>query len=180
MSSPITTSVPTPTGTWQGNGILWKEYGEATVREIGATRGDIKITWDREFKHIDFNGQYGPIEGNKRITKSTQVLTFGLLELTYQSFEDCFAGLAVSDAGTYHEIAEDLTIAAADYHENVTWAGYRDDNKYAIILLYNALGDGKIEFNIKQHEDIVMDVQFSSHYSNSAMTTSPIKIRLED
>jgi hypothetical protein len=180
MSTPIKTSVPTPTGTWQGNGILYKEFDLGTEREIGASRGDIKFNVDREFKHIDFNGQLGPIKGNKRLTKSEQILTFGLLELTYTNFEDCFAGLLVVDSGVYHEITEDLTIADADYHDNITWAGVRDDNKYAIIQLLDALGDGKLEFNIKQHEDIVLDTQFTAHYARDAMDEPPWRIRLED
>jgi hypothetical protein len=180
MSTPIKTSVPTATGTWQGNGIIWKEYNLGTQREVGATRNDIKFSNEREFKHIDFNGQYGEIEGNKRITKSIPVLTFGLLELTYTNFEDCFAGLNVQNAGNYHEITEDMAIAPGDYHENITWAGVRDDNKYAMIQIQHALGDGKMEFNIKAHEDIVLDIQFTAHYGKATMDEPPWLIRLEN
>lgn len=180
MSTPIKTSVPTATGTWQGNGIIYKEYSETTQREVGATRGDIKFSDDREFKHIDFNGQYGMIEGNRRITKSQPMLTFGLLELTSTNFNDCFAGLSVSDTGDYQEITDDLIISAGDYHENITWAGVRDDDKYALIQLLNVLGDGKIEFNIKAHEDIVLDVQYTAHYAKDAMDSPPWRIRLEN
>jgi hypothetical protein len=180
MGSAITPSVPTATGTIRGTGILYKEYGEGTQREIGASRGDITFIDDREFRHKDFNGQYGPVEGNKVIIKSEQILKFGLLELTYQNFEDCYAGLAVSDEGAYHQITGDLAVAAGDYHENVAWAGERHDSKYCIILLNNALGDGKIEMPIKDKDDIVIDTQFTAHYGTATPTTPPWSIRLED
>jgi hypothetical protein len=180
MGNAITPSVPTATGTWRGTGILYKEYGEGTEREIGASREDIIFTDSREFRNIDFNGKYGPIEGNTVITESVQTLKFSLLELTYQNFEDCWAGLAVSDEGAYHQVTGDLAIAAGDYHENVAWWGERHDAKYAGILLNNALGDGSIEANIKDKEDLVIDVQFTAHYGTATPTTPPWSIRLED
>lgn len=180
MGSAITPSVPTAGNTIQGTGILYKEYGEASVREIGATREEIKFIDDKEFSHIDFNGMYGPVEGNREIIKSVQTLTFSLLELSYQNFDDCFAGLAVTDAGAYHNITGDLAIAAGDYHENVAWVGRRHDSKYAIILLYNALGDGKMELPIKDKEDILTNVQYTAHYGTATLTTPPWAIRLED
>jgi hypothetical protein len=180
MGAAITPAVPTATNLWRGTGICYKEYGEGTQREIGATRGDIKFSDDREFRHQDYNGMYGPTEGLKVITKAVQMLTFPLLDLSYQNFDDCFAGLAVSDEGAYHEITEDLAVAAADYHENITWAGERKDGKYALILIFNALGDGKIEMNMKDKDDIVLDTQFTAHYGTATPTTPPWAIRMED
>ena len=180
MGDAITPSVPTATGTWRGTGILYKEYGEGSQREIGANRGTISFTDDREFRNIDYNGKYGPTEGNSVIIKSEQILKFGLLELTYQNFEDCWAGLAVSDEGAYHQITGDLAIAAGDYHENVAWFGERHDGKYAGILLNNALGDGKIEMTIDDKEDIVPEDQYTAHYGSATPTTPPWSIRLED
>jgi hypothetical protein len=180
MGTAITPSVPTAGGTIQGTGILYKEYGETSARAIGANRDEIKFLDDKEFSHIDYNGMYGPTEGMREITKSVQTLTFGLLELTYQNFVDCFVGLAVTDAGAYHQIAGDLAIAAGDYHENVAWVGQRHSGKYAIILLYNALGDGKMELAIKDKEDILANVQYTAHYGTATPTTPPFAIRLED
>ena len=180
MGNAITPSVPTATGTWRGTGIVYKEYGEGTEREIGATRGDIKFIDDREFRDVEYNGMYGPTKGLKVITKSVQQLVFGLLELTYQNFEDCFAGLAVTDEGAYHQVTGDLAIAAGDYHENVAWFGERHDAKYAGLLLNNALGDGKIEMNIVDKDDIVLETQFTAHYGTATPTTPPWSIRLED
>jgi hypothetical protein len=180
MSNAITPSVATTTGTWRGTGILYKEYGEGTQREIGAHRGGIKFNIDRDFRHIDFNGQYGKIEGNNVITKSEPTIEFDLLELSYQNFEDCFAGLVVTDEGAYHKIAEDLAIAAGDYHENVAWLGQTHAGKYAAIILFNALGNGKIEMNIKDKEDIVLGTKFEGHYGTATPTTPPWEFRIED
>lgn len=178
MGGAITPSVPAATNTWRGTGILYKEYG-VSQREIGGTRGDIKFMNDREFRHQDYNGMYGVTEGKRLITKAEQSLTFGLLDLSYQNFDDCFAGLAVSNETTYYKVTGDLTIAASDYHDNVVWAGERKDGKYAIILLENALGDGKIEMNIQDKDDIVLDTQFTAHYAESTPTVEPWEIRLE-
>lgn len=180
MGSAITPSVPTANGTWRGTGILYKEYGTGTQREIGATRDEIKFVDDKEIRHVDFNGMYGMYEGFREVTKSVQQLTFSLLELTYQNFDDCFAGLAVTDEGAYHKITGDLAIAAGDYHDNVSWNGKRHNDKYAIILLSNALGDGKMELSINDKDDILSNVQFTSHYDPSFPTTVPFEIRLED
>jgi len=180
MGSAITPSVPTATGTWRGTGIVYKEYGEGSAREIGATKDEIKFIDDKEFRYPEFNGMYGPIEGLTEIIKSVQTLTFGLLTLTWQNFDDCFVGLAVTDAGAYHQIVGDLTIAAGDYHENVSWNGERHDGKYGIIILYNALGDGKMELPIKDKEDVVANVQYTAHYGTATPTTPPFAIRLED
>jgi len=180
MSQAITPAVNTATNTWQGTGILYKNFGLATQREIGATRGDIKFNVDREFKHVDYNGMYGPTKGNKYITQEVSMLEFELLELSWQNLEDCYAGCVVTDEGTYHKITGDLAIAAGDYHDNVVWAGVRDDGKYGLLYVKDALGDGKIEFAIKDKETIVNNTKFTGHYDKSTPTTPPWEIRMED
>lgn len=180
MSTAITPKVNTSTNTIRGTGILYKNYGLGTQAEIGATRGDIKFGVDREFKHYDYNGMYGPTKGNFEITKEVTTLEFELLDLGYQQFENCFAGCAVSDEGAYHKITGDLAVASTDYHDNVVWAGKRDDGKYVLLYLKNALGDGKIEMALKEKETVISNVHFTGCYDPTTPTTPPWEIRLED
>lgn len=180
MSTAISPKVNTSTNTWRGDGILYKDYGLAGQAELGATKGDIKFDVDREFYHEDYNGMYGPTEGNHEITKEVSSMEFELLDLGYQQFTDCYAGCAVSDEGAYHKIVGDLAVAAGDYHDNIVWAGYRADGKYAILYLKNALGDGKISFAIKSKENVVSNVHFTGCYGTATPTVPPWEIRLED
>lgn len=181
MPGAITPAVNTQTNTFRGTGLLYIDYGLVGQRAIGATKdGEIKITIDREFMHTDYSGMYGPTKGNHEITKEVTSMEFDLLELGYQNFEDCWAGNVVTDEGTYHKITGDLTVADADYHTNVVWAGQRKDGKYAIYYLKNALGDGKIESALKAHENLACNVKFTACYDNSTPTTPPWELRLED
>lgn len=180
MGAAVTPSVATATGTWRGTGILYKEYGLGGQREIGAHQGDVKFSRDVEFKETSYNGQYGPQKSMKVITKSVPMIEFDLLELSYQNFEDCWAGLVVTDAGAYHQVAEDLAVAAGDYHDNIAFFGERHDGKYWAVLIENALGESKLEMAFKAHEDVVAGAKFVGHYDSSTPTTPPWSLRLED
>jgi len=180
MGSAITPSVPTATNVIRGVGILYKNYGLGTQREIGATKGDIKYVVDRKFMHTDYNGMYGPTEGMHDIVEEVASIEFETLDLSYQNFEDAYAGCVVSDQGAYHKITGDLAVAAGDYHDNIVWAGKRKDGKYVLLYISNALGDGKIELAIKDKDDVVSNVHFTGCYGTSTPTTPPWEIRLED
>jgi len=174
----IRPSVANPENVILGDGIIYKNYGLATEREIGACRGDSKFTVTRKFKHIDYNGQYGQTKGNLRKVNVEPVLMLNLVELSEQNMIDCFAGLRQSDEGDYKEITEDLDIVTTDYWTNVAFVGATASGRSVIIIVDNPLGDiDKLEFVYKTDDEVISDVQLTGTYDRNNPTVVPYKIR---
>lgn len=177
----IRPSVANPENVILGDGMVFKNWGLATEREIGACRGDSKFTVTRKWKHIDYNGQYGQTKGNNRKVNVEPVLMLNLVEMSPQNIEDCFGGLRSSDAGDYVEITEDLDVAVTDYWTNVAYVGETASGRKVVIIIDNPLGDiDKLEMVYKTDDEVITDVQLTGNYDRDYPTTVPYKIRYYD
>jgi hypothetical protein len=174
----INPSVPSETDVVLGDGVLYKDYGLATQREIGACSGDSKFSIAKKFNHVDYNGQYGDTKGLKYVTKSQPQLTINLLSISPQNLSDCFAGLTLTDQATYVEVSESLTITSSMYWTNLTFIGERKDGKDVFIQLDNVLGDQeKIDMALKTDNHLIVDCLFTAHYADNTPTTPPWRMR---
>ncbi|MGL5709968.1 MAG: hypothetical protein ACRCW9_03890 [Cetobacterium sp.] len=172
-------SVPSPNDVILGDGIIYKDYGLATQRELGACSGDSKFTVGKKFNHVDYNGQYGDTKDLKYKTRVEPKLTINLLSISPQNLKDCFAGLQVSDQTNYYEITESVEVVSADYWTNLTFIGETKSGNDVVIIMDNVLGDmEKFEMVFKTDNHVITDVQFTGHYGTATPTTPPYKIRI--
>lgn len=180
MAGVVTPEVPATTDIWLGEGKIYTNYGEASAAVLGATRGGSKFSVDREIRDITFDGAFGPVSGLRRKTRIVPSLTVKMLELNYTNLPQCFGGMTSSDEGSYHKIIEDSDITSGDYLTNVAFVGQTLAGKYVIIIVKNALGDGKIDLALDAKDEIVSESTFTGHYDASTPTTVPYEIRIED
>lgn len=174
----ITPSVPNNDDIILGDGIIYKNYGLGSQRELGACSGDSKFVVTKKIVHIDYNGMYGDTLDKKRVTSCVPSLNINLLSVSPTNLADCYAGLAVTDAGTYYEVTDTLTIGASNYWTNLTFIGESKSGKDIWIQMDNVLGDSeKIEWALKTDSHVISDVQFTGHYGTTTPTTAPYRIR---
>lgn len=171
----ITPAVPDKTNILMANGLLYKDYGEATEAAIGASEGDIVFTVARKFYDHKYNGAYGPTKGLKTKIEAVPSLKIPLLDLSRVNLMNCFHGLESTDQSTYYELRENLSIADADYWTNVAFVGERRDNKACIIIIENPLGIGDIIHALKDKQHVITDIDLLGHYDPSTPTTVPYK-----
>jgi len=85
-------------------------------------------------------------------------------------------GFDYTNQTTYLKYIPNLEINDQDYYENITLVGQRHDGKMIKIKLKNVLNDGKISLALKEKDEVVNGVEFTSHYNTSTPTAPPIEI----
>jgi hypothetical protein len=165
-----------------GEGVLYKNYGEAGEAIIGATRGGSKLEIDRDIKEIAYDGAMGPTKGMRRYNRFVAKLVVNFLKLTYTNLA---YGIPVTvtdgtDAdGTYKKIAFDLDIVAADVLTNITFKGQKLDGEYCIIKVENALNIDNISLEFKEKDEVISEMTYTGFYTAAAPTTPPVVIQDE-
>lgn len=162
-----------------GEGIVYKNYGEAGEAVIGATRGGSKFEIDNSIKSAAYDGAYGNTKGLRRYERCAVKLTVNFLKLTYTNLAYGMP-VTVSDGtdsdGTYKEISFDLEISSGDVLTNVAFVGKKHDGKNCIIIVENALNIDKITWDFKEKDEVVSEMIYTGFYAYATPTTPPFKI----
>lgn len=66
-----------------GECIVYGDYEKSTQMIIGATRGGVKVDFERSIKEIKSDGQYGPVKSLRRVEKFLAKVTLQSLCLKY-------------------------------------------------------------------------------------------------
>lgn len=136
---------------------------------VGLTRGGGSFAVETEYRQIEADGDYGPVED--RITIDSQVAKLKLNALTAFSAEDMkkhYPGLVETD-GT---VTATLKIATDDYH-SISWEGQTLDGKPVIINLENAINLGNIEFTLEDKNEVIPELEFTATYKENTRNTAP-------
>jgi len=80
-------------------GAVYLNYGLATQRLLGATRGGNEFNLNRVTKNIEADGLKGAVKGMKRVTEVNPQITANLLELSVENLIAAIAGADQSDRG---------------------------------------------------------------------------------
>lgn len=173
----VTPSVPAKTNLVLGDGILYKDYNEATEVVIGAVRGDSVFNVDRQFRNQGYNGSYGDTKGLKVKTRVQPTFNIALLELSTTNMVNCYQGIAMTDETNYYELEEGVDVNDSDYWTNMAFVGVRSDLKPIIIIMDNVLGDGALNMAFKDKDDVVVNTLMTAHYGEATPITPPYRIR---
>lgn len=95
-------------------GAVYLNYGLATQRLLGATRGGNEFNLNRVSKNIEADGLKGAVKGMKRITEVNPQITANLLELSVENLIAAIGGANQSDRG-YIEAEHILGVAQAEF-----------------------------------------------------------------
>jgi len=95
-------------------GAVYLNYGLATQRLLGATRGGNEFNLNRVTKNIEADGLKGAVKGMKRVTEVNPQITANLLELSIENLIAAIAGANQSDRG-YIELEYIAGLAQAEF-----------------------------------------------------------------
>jgi len=161
-----------------GAGAIYFNYGEVSETLIGATRGGSTFSVDREIREVGQDGTYGMVKGMRRKSKIQPSMKIKAMELDTDNYSKFFAGMTVTTTNpNYDTVTENVDIVTGDYLTNVAFVGENLNGEDIVIVLKNALGDGKIEFAIEDKSEIVPEVVFTGHYDSSDLRVVPYEIR---
>jgi hypothetical protein len=147
---------------------------------IALTRGGGSFVVEREYRHIDADGDFGFVEGRQEIDRENAKLTVNGLDMfTVANMPKFYPATTVTagagETPTIDTMTSSLTIAAGDYVD-VTWVGKTRDGKAVTITIENGLNLTPLEWNLEDKSEVVPVMEFTAHYAAAARTTPPWKV----
>lgn len=148
---------------------------------LGATRGGSVFAVETEIRDMPVDGAKGPVKGGQRITKVMATLEANFIENTTEIFKRALPGASATDypvgSPTHDEIKRTLEIAASDYLTNVVIVGQvSGSDEPVVLMLKNALSDGKLSMSLADNDEATNKVKFTGHFDPDDLTDEPWRI----
>ena len=149
---------------------------------LGATRGGSVFAVETELREMPVDGAKGPVKGDKRIIKVTASMECNFIESTTEIFQRILCGSSKADypnnSPTHDEISRSLQLDASDYLTNVVLIGQVSGSEEPVILiLNNALSDGKLSMTMADNDETVNKVKFIGHFDPDSLDDEPWRIK---
>jgi len=170
---------PSPGGVWIDKGVLYKN-NTTTPQRIGVIEGDAVFTVERGFRWVPYNNMVSTRTknlGRKQAIDAT--LKIPTIEMTAQTLAEVFAGMTLSDEGTYYKITESHEITAADYWTDATLLGTTVNDKYVKIVLFNAFCESNTEQTFKKDEEVITELNIYATVDPDYPSTIPYEYDIE-
>jgi len=144
--------------------------------DVALTRGGGKFVVEREYKEIEADGDMGPVKGRIRKIKAVAKLSMSILEILTTNIPKFYPALTLSSDATKDTITPGQDIQDSDYQNVVTWTGRTKAGKPVIITIYNAINLENIEWELKDKDEIVPELNYTATYAEGARTAEPWKL----
>jgi hypothetical protein len=143
---------------------------------IALTRGGGSFSIEREYREIEADGDFGPIKGRIRKTRSVAKLTLNALEILPANINKFYPALTATSTTTTTTFTGAIDIIDANYNETVSWTGKTKAGKAVVITLDNALCLENVQWDLVDKEEVVPEITYTATYLDSARTVEPWKI----
>jgi hypothetical protein len=155
-------------------------YGVVTVgtTPIGLTRGGSSFVVEREYRHIEADGDKGIVKGRTVIDTENAKLTVNALELfNAEDMTKYYPAMVVTPDSettpTKNIMTSTLTIVEGDYND-VKWQGKTKDGKVVTILIKDALNlSDSLEWTLEDKNEVVPSLEFAATYNETERNTPP-------
>jgi len=142
-------------------------YGEIAESNLGATRDGTSFNLNRTFREMPFDGMRGPTKGMKRRERIEASIACNLLEMTKTNLQLAIAGAVdyIPDpVDSDYDYIHGGPVKAGDYIDNVALVGTLSTGDDVIILIFNALPDGPLDFSTADADELVLPITFIAHF----------------
>jgi len=149
---------------------------------LGATRGGSVFMVETDIRKMTVDGAKGDVKGDKRIIGVAVSLEVNFIESTTEIFKRMLPGADVADypsvTPTHDEITRSLQIEAGGYLTNVVIIGQVAGSAEPVILMVeNALSDGKLSLSLVDNDEAVNKVKFIGPFDPDDLDSEPWRIR---
>jgi hypothetical protein len=175
-------SSSTPVNLVVDAGAVYFNYGTASQRLLGATRGGNTFVVTQEFRVIEADGVPGAISDMIRIINVDPTMEVNMLEFSKENLLVAFPGAELTDypnaqAKTHDEISRVNNVSASDFLENIALVGTVQGKTEPIIcLLYNVLQRDNMSMQRQDDDESVVTLTFHGHFDVTDLETEPWKI----
>jgi hypothetical protein len=166
-----------------GDGVFSIGQTTSAMVDVALTRGGGAFSVEREYRNIEADGDYGPVKGRQRVTKSVAKLNMKALEIVPYRMDEYYPSISASATGaltaggtctvTGNPLSSNIT--SADY-SIVSWTGYTKGGTKAYIELQNAINLENISWPLVDKDEVIAELNFTSTYQSTQRTTEPWKV----
>lgn len=144
---------------------------------IGLTRGGSSFVVEREYRHIEADGDRGIVKGRTVIDTENAKLTVNALELfKTANLTKYYPGMKLTtdviETPTKQVMTSTLSIIEGDYND-IKWVGKTKDGKAVTINIKNALNLSNLEWTLEDKSEVVPSLEFSATYDEETKDTPP-------
>lgn len=151
--------------------------------DIALTRGGGQFVVEREYREIAADGDYGPVKGRIRKTRSVAKLTVNVLEMLPANLAKMYPATEnINDIGPPVTDTFDAKsdVEAADYQSTVTWTGATKGGRSVVITIENGINLENLDWSLVDKEEIIPQITYTATYLETARTTEPWKVVYSD
>ncbi|KNY24846.1 carboxypeptidase-like regulatory domain-containing protein [Pseudobacteroides cellulosolvens] len=160
----------------QGDILLGEGVFSIGGVDIALVRGGGSFVIEREYRPIEADGDYGPVKGRIRKTKSVAKLALKALELLPANLPKFYPAMNLNTSDT----AKDVLTAAADVsatdYNTVSFTGRNLEGKQVYIEVKDAINLENINWELVDKEEVISELNYTGTYDPAARTTEPWKV----
>lgn len=145
-------------------GLVFANYGEATQRQLGPTKGGAEFSATKTLRDIEFDGSKGKTKGAQVIDDMAALLRFSLMDTSIENI-DLAMPQGSYDAGT-GTVKSGLPgiIAASKYLTNITMFAKVAGGGYKKITLFNAMNEADFVLSTAPKAEGVIPFEIHAHW----------------
>jgi hypothetical protein len=144
--------------------ILFANYGETGVREIGITKGGVEFNVTENVRDIEYDGRRGKTKGMEVVDAIDAYMKVTTLEASQANVLETLAAASLTTQVIANTQAG--VVPTSHYLKNVTAFGKQiGTNKYKKITLFNADGQGGLTFSMTDKAEAGLTIQFNAHWN---------------
>ena len=147
--------------------VNYINFGLATERMIGVTRGGSEFTVTNAVRDIDYDGRRGKTKGLQVIESQEAKLKLTTICSSQENIALAIPGCEVLyvDGKTVITNGDNTIISESDYVQNITSFAKTLDGKYKKITIYNAMHEGGFTSKAQQKAEGEVALEFDAHFN---------------
>lgn len=140
---------------------------------VGLTKGGGRFTSEREYRHIDADGDRGFVKGRQEIDKEVPKLLVNGLDVFNAADMLKYYPALKNTAGTGVATVTGTLKVVADDYVDVQWVGKTKDGKGLTIKISDALNLTNIEWGLEDKTETIASLEYTGHYLEESRDVPP-------
>lgn len=145
-------------------GIVFVDYGLATERRLGPTRGGALFEANATYRDIEFDGRKGRTMGLRPIDEIEAVLRITAMDISQDNLQLAMPYLTLNESTQALECKTTPMLDDSAYMSNMVMFAKLVDGGYKKITLYNALNEGAFSLNAAPKAEGTVAMEVYAHW----------------
>lgn len=157
-------------------GMVYLDFGLATERRIGPTRGGATFTATATIRDIEYDGRKGKTKGLQVIDEINAMLSFESLDLSMDDLAVAMPWATYGSSIVSGKTANVGVIASSAYATNFTMFAKMVGGSYKKITLYNAMAENAFSLAASPKAEGGIALEIYAHWSATDDTADLFKV----